>query len=94
MEKEAEPAAVPAAPGAPEVDEGAPFEEDERTIFIDYMMNIFRKDRRVRKLLLLSCDSDEIYRVLSDGVILWYVGGLSFLLCSLFTLPLFLTVNL
>jgi hypothetical protein len=54
--------------------EGEPFEEDERTIFVDYMMDTFRRDRRVRKQLLLSSDSDEIYRVLADGVILWCAG--------------------
>lgn len=51
--------------------EDAPYEEDERNIFIDYMMDTFRRDRRVRKQLLLSSDSDEIFQVLSDGVIMW-----------------------
>jgi hypothetical protein len=63
--------------------EAEPFEEDERTIFVDYMMDTFRRDRRVRKQLLLSSDSDEIYHVLADGVILWYG-----LLLLDYTLPL------
>lgn len=53
------------------MNEDAPYEEDERTIFIDYMMDTFRRDRRIRKQLLLSSDSDEIYQVLSDGAIMW-----------------------
>ncbi len=47
------------------------FNDDEKAIFADIMIDALQDDKKLRKLLMLSADSDELYDVLSDGLILW-----------------------